>query len=65
MKACPAGNMDENVCCKSQGIQHKPRPHERKILMFNRNKKDGPVMEWISIIVGIIAIGISFYHWIF
>ena len=31
----------------------------------NKNKKDGPVMEWIYIIVGIFAIGISFYHWIF
>jgi len=34
--------------------------------MFNRkDKKDGPVMEWIYIILGIFAIGISFYHWIF
>jgi len=35
------------------------------IYMFRRNKKDGPVMEWIYIIVGIFAIGISVYHWVF
>ena len=34
--------------------------------MFNRkDKKNGPVMDWIYIIVGFIAIGISFYHWLF
>ena len=32
--------------------------------MFKR-KKEGPVMEWIYIIVGLFAIGISFYHWVF
>ena len=33
--------------------------------MFKKNKKDGPVMEWIYIIVGIIAIGASLYNIIF
>lgn len=33
--------------------------------MFKKDKKDSPVMEWIYIIVGIIGIGIGFYHWIF
>ena len=33
--------------------------------MFKKDKKDGPVMEWIYIIVGIVAIAVSFYHWIF
>ena len=35
------------------------------LTMFKRDKKDGPVMEWIYIILGVFAIGISFYHWLF
>ena len=33
--------------------------------MFKRNKKDGPVMEWIYMIAGIVAIGLCIYNWIF
>ncbi len=31
----------------------------------NKGKKDGPVMEWIYIAIGIVGICIGFYHWIF
>ena len=33
--------------------------------MFKKDKKEGPVMEWIYIVLGIVGICWGLYNWIF